>query len=290
MDLMVDFLQTQEISFSAIIKHLKNLPPSQVKIAINQHHARMLAIATSQYSLTPTSKNTPGSTKKRAHQDSSSDNSSKGPLRTSIGGSASDFAATKRRVPPSASTPTPRKRSKAKKTPTLDKSGGAREPDMYGGIRDRMQPTGENNLFHGSAFTTSPSGLKTLILISDTETEESSYKEDTSSNDLEGRDVWDHRKEFDDAYDEPEAPKIGRKSPWASKRGGESASAGPASKRKDQEKGAGDGKPNKKKVEGARGASKPGEISATQRGESSRAASGRLYQATVESEDEEKKD
>ncbi|KAK2626984.1 hypothetical protein QTJ16_004159 [Diplocarpon rosae] len=47
LDGLKNFLQTQVTTFTSVIKYTENLDPVKLKLAINQHHARMLAAAAS---------------------------------------------------------------------------------------------------------------------------------------------------------------------------------------------------------------------------------------------------
>ena len=46
-----DFLETQEISFTSILKATKNLDPVELKCSLNRHHAQMIKIAAAKYPL-----------------------------------------------------------------------------------------------------------------------------------------------------------------------------------------------------------------------------------------------
>ncbi|EKD13175.1 uncharacterized protein L3040_002977 [Drepanopeziza brunnea f. sp. 'multigermtubi'] len=303
MDLITDTLQTQEISFTSILKHTHNLDPAQVRKALHQHHARMLAIAALQYPIglpPPTSvsaekgKGTPLSSSKRSFpsDDESSTDDTQEPspsLRSAPSGrfarrgSRRSGSASKRRAPPSAvtatATPTPktRKISGLKQSTTPHAHARANAPSTaLGDVRARLKSGGAKKLFTlPPAFTTHSSGFKAVNLISETE---SSCMEDS------GHEASEEQEGGDDGGWASDDGLPVRKSRGGAKMPREMrpfADLGLDSAWKGKEKEAGDDygievDMNAEKLRGTRIGS--GKIGGTQRGESSRSGSARYTQ------------
>ena len=160
-----DFLETQEISFTSILKATKNLDPVDLKRSLTRHHAQMIKIAAGKYPLkgiaelsSPSpSPLQPSSTSKRPFTYNESEDDVRTP--------------TKPRTP-------------KKKTPTSSSSNRACQ------FSGRLQPAGASNLFKAKPnYALSPNGFKTYIQITlSDEDSDSEFAEAKENSNFEGSD------------------------------------------------------------------------------------------------------
>lgn len=160
-----DFLETQEISFTSILKATKNLDPVDLKRSLTRHHAQMIKIAAGKYPI-----------KGLAELSSPSPS----PLQPS---STSKRPLTYEESEDDVRTPNKPKTPK-KKTPTPSSSNRA------SGFSGRLQPAGASNLFKAKpSYTVSPSGFKDYIQItSSDEGSDSEFAEAKENSNFEGSD------------------------------------------------------------------------------------------------------
>ncbi|KAH7403696.1 hypothetical protein BKA64DRAFT_707174 [Cadophora sp. MPI-SDFR-AT-0126] len=166
-----DFLKTQEIAFTSILKATKNIDPVELKRSLTRHHAQMIMIAGERYPLkgltnlsspSPSPLKPPSANKRHYTYDSDSED----PY----------YAPSKPKAP-----------TNRKKTPNSTSSSGIRAFSLGG----RLQPAGASNLFKNKpSYTVSQSGLKDykVIDISSDEGSDSEFAEAQENSNFEGSD------------------------------------------------------------------------------------------------------
>ncbi|KAH7304894.1 hypothetical protein BKA65DRAFT_205629 [Rhexocercosporidium sp. MPI-PUGE-AT-0058] len=194
---LANFLETQEIGFTSILKSTKNIDPTELKRTLTKHHAQMVMIAGGKYpiKLTPSTPNSPDksaptSNKRSFTSGTSNDDDYKPPTKTLSGsysytpkrnGSGSDTTPNKTQTP-----------AKRKMTPTPSSSSSTRKFNTSG----RMKPGGASNLFKNksSNYSKSPSGFKTYDVIDLSSDVDSELEEAEEDSDIEGSDTQDKKK------------------------------------------------------------------------------------------------
>lgn len=184
---LTDFLETQQIGFTSILKYTKNLDPAELKRTLTKHHACMVVIACSQYPIAFTppaleSPDKPASNNKGSFSFNNGDNSTtEDDYMPPTGSFSGKYAYTPRST--SASTPTP----KSKKTTTPNpKTKTPISSNVPNSIRNKLQPGGVSKIFAKSVpvstrkaayiqRSVSKDGFKTFTYISSEE--ESDCKE-----------------------------------------------------------------------------------------------------------------
>ncbi|KAK0104870.1 hypothetical protein ONS95_005136 [Cadophora gregata] len=166
-----DFLETQEIAFTSILKATRNIDPFELKQSLTRHHAQMVTIAGSKYPMkgladlkspSPSPLNPPSSNKRPFTYDSDSADPYHTPTK-------------------------PKDHNKNKKTPTSTSSSGFRASNLTG----RLKQAGAGTLFKRKpSYTVSPSGLKDYdaIHISSSEGSDSEFAEAKENPNVEGSD------------------------------------------------------------------------------------------------------
>ncbi|KAL2066870.1 hypothetical protein VTL71DRAFT_1294 [Oculimacula yallundae] len=192
---VTEFLETQAMSFTSILKSTKNLDPVELKRIITKHHVELVMIAKEKYpiELTSPDPDTPnkpisgsgpgkGINKRYLEEDSSDEGDTyKPPAKTSSGIERFKHG----RWSSSASTPIKRQKS------TTPGSSNSHASSFNG--KGRMQPAGASNLFKKEKnYTESPNGFKeynVIDLSSDVDSEFEEAKEaEESDPDIVGSD------------------------------------------------------------------------------------------------------
>ncbi|CZS91141.1 uncharacterized protein RCO7_01461 [Rhynchosporium graminicola] len=168
-----DYLETQQIGFTSILKSTKHIDPEELKRALIKHHAQMIMIAKGKYPIevtspgpeTPVKPTTgPGSGKginKRFFNDWSSDDGDayEPPIKVKTSAGRYSYVSKPHRGFGSSSSSTP----VTPKTETPSSSGPQTSP--FEG-RGRMQPAGASNLFKKNQnYSESPNGYKKYDVI-----------------------------------------------------------------------------------------------------------------------------
>ncbi|PVH78342.1 hypothetical protein DL98DRAFT_590466 [Cadophora sp. DSE1049] len=165
-----DFLETQEIAFTSILKATKNIDPVELKRSLTRHHAQMITIAGGKYPM-----------KALADLSSPSPSPLKPPSSNKRPHTYNSDSEDEYYTPTKPKTPTNSKKSR-------NSSSSIRASDLSG----RLQPAGAGTLFkHKPSYTVSPSGLKDYNVIqisSSDEASDSEFAEAKENSNFEGSD------------------------------------------------------------------------------------------------------
>ncbi|KAL5314160.1 hypothetical protein ACEPPN_018584 [Leptodophora sp. 'Broadleaf-Isolate-01'] len=183
---LADFLETQEIGFTSILKNTRNIDPEELKRTLTKHHAQMVMIAGGRYpiKLTPSASNSPdkprSDRKKRPFTSTTSDEEDYEPSAKASSGkyklsSSSTSTPTKFKTP-----------AKRNKTPTPS-SSSTRSFNSSG----RMKPAGASTLFKNKSlnYSKSPSGFKIHDVIDLVSGPDSEFEEAEEGTDIDDIDV-----------------------------------------------------------------------------------------------------
>ncbi|KAG4443428.1 hypothetical protein IFR05_001107 [Cadophora sp. M221] len=179
---LADFWETQEISFTSILKCTKNIDPEELKRTLTRHHAQMIMIGGGRYPIkfTPSSSHGKPSSasKRRSFTSSTSDEEDYEPsAKTSSGKHKMSSSSTSTPAKPKSST-------KRNKTPTPSSTRGFNSSG-------RMKPAGASTLFKNKSLTyrKSPGSLKVYDVIDLSSVPDSEFEEAQEGTDIDDSDI-----------------------------------------------------------------------------------------------------